>query len=106
MSVWEIIIGSVLIVFSLLIIAVVLLQEGRQAEPGSHCRRCRLLYGKREGPHHGRAAGQVDEGHRHYVFRSGVRRYAGDQVLILGKRLRPCPVTVQGAFFHACRPDG
>ena len=35
MSVWEIIIGSVLIVFSLLIIAVVLLQEGRQANLGS-----------------------------------------------------------------------
>ena len=36
MSVWEIIIGSVLIVFSLLIIAVVLLQEGRQANLGSN----------------------------------------------------------------------
>ena len=35
MSVWEIIIGSVLIVFSLLIIAVVLLQEGRQANLGA-----------------------------------------------------------------------
>ena len=35
MSVWEIIIGSVLIVFSLLIIAVVLLQEGRQANRGA-----------------------------------------------------------------------
>ena len=35
MSVWEIIIGSVLIVFSLLIIAVVLLQEGRQANLGT-----------------------------------------------------------------------
>lgn len=31
MSVWEIIIGIVLIVFSLIIIGVVLLQEGRQA---------------------------------------------------------------------------
>ena len=35
MSVWEIIIGAVLIVFSLLIIAVVLLQEGRQANLGA-----------------------------------------------------------------------
>ena len=35
MTIWEIIIGSVLIVFSLLIIAVVLLQEGRQANLGA-----------------------------------------------------------------------
>ena len=36
MSVWEIIIGAVLIVFSLLIIiAIVLLQEGRQANLGA-----------------------------------------------------------------------
>lgn len=35
MTVWEIIIGCVLIGFSLLIIAVVLLQEGRQANLGA-----------------------------------------------------------------------
>ena len=35
MSVWEIIIGIVLIVFSLIIIGVVLLQEGRQANLGA-----------------------------------------------------------------------
>ena len=35
MSVWEIIIGVVLIIFSLLIICVVLLQEGRQANLGA-----------------------------------------------------------------------
>lgn len=35
MSVWEIIIGIVLIAFSLLIIGVVLLQEGRQANLGA-----------------------------------------------------------------------
>ncbi len=35
MSVWEIVIGIILIVFSLLIIAVVLLQEGRQANLGA-----------------------------------------------------------------------
>lgn len=35
MSVWEIIIGIVLIIFSLLIIVVVLLQEGRQANLGA-----------------------------------------------------------------------
>ena len=35
MSIWEIIIGIVLIVFSLLIICVVLLQEGRQANLGA-----------------------------------------------------------------------
>ncbi len=35
MSIWEIIIGIVLIGFSLLIIAVVLLQEGRQANLGT-----------------------------------------------------------------------
>ena len=35
MSVWEIIIGIVLIVFCLIIIGVVLLQEGRQANLGA-----------------------------------------------------------------------
>ncbi len=35
MSIWEILIGIVLIGFSLLIIAVVLLQEGRQANLGT-----------------------------------------------------------------------
>lgn len=35
MSVWEYIVGAVLIVFSLLIIAIVLLQEGRQANLGA-----------------------------------------------------------------------
>ena len=35
MSVWEIIIGIVLIVFSLIVIGVVLLQEGRQANLGA-----------------------------------------------------------------------
>ena len=35
MSVWEYIIGAVLIVFSLVIIAIVLLQEGRQANLGA-----------------------------------------------------------------------
>ena len=35
MSVWEYIIGAVLIVFSLIIIAIVLLQEGRQANLGA-----------------------------------------------------------------------
>ena len=35
MSIWEIIIGIVLIIFSLLIICVVLLQEGRQANLGA-----------------------------------------------------------------------
>ncbi len=35
MSVWEILIGIVLIVFSLLIILVVLLQQGRQANLGA-----------------------------------------------------------------------
>lgn len=35
MSIWEIIVGIVLIVFSLLIIGVVLLQEGRQANLGA-----------------------------------------------------------------------
>ena len=35
MSVWEYIIGAVLIVFSLVIIAIVLLQEGRQADLGA-----------------------------------------------------------------------
>lgn len=35
MSAWEIIIGIVLIIFSLLIIVVVLLQEGRQANLGA-----------------------------------------------------------------------
>ncbi len=35
MTVFEIVIGAVLIVFSLLIIAVVLLQEGRQANLGA-----------------------------------------------------------------------
>lgn len=35
MSVWEYIIGVVLIVFSLVIIAIVLLQEGRQANLGA-----------------------------------------------------------------------
>jgi preprotein translocase, secG subunit len=35
MNVWEIIIGAVLILFSLLIIAVVLLQQGRQANLGA-----------------------------------------------------------------------
>ncbi len=34
MNVWEIIMGSLLIIFSLLIIVVVLLQEGRQANLG------------------------------------------------------------------------
>lgn len=35
MTVWEYLIGAVLIVFSLLIIAVVLLQQGRQANLGA-----------------------------------------------------------------------
>lgn len=35
MSVWQYIIGAVLILFSLLIIAIVLLQEGRQANLGA-----------------------------------------------------------------------
>lgn len=35
MTVWEIVIGAILIVFSLIIIAVVLLQEGRQANLGA-----------------------------------------------------------------------
>ena len=35
MSVWEYIIGAVLSVFSLVIIAIVLLQEGRQANLGA-----------------------------------------------------------------------
>ncbi len=35
MGVWDIIIGAVLIVFSLIIIGVVLLQEGRQANLGA-----------------------------------------------------------------------
>ena len=35
MSVWEIIIGIILIVFAILIIAIVLLQEGRQAGIGA-----------------------------------------------------------------------
>ena len=35
MSIWEILIGIVLIGFSLLIVAVVLLQEGRQANLGT-----------------------------------------------------------------------
>ncbi len=35
MSIWEILVGIVLIIFSLLIILVVLLQEGRQANLGS-----------------------------------------------------------------------
>lgn len=35
MSVWEILIGIVLIIFSLLIILVVLLQQGRQANLGA-----------------------------------------------------------------------
>lgn len=35
MTAWEYIIGVILIIFSLLIIAVVLLQEGRQANLGS-----------------------------------------------------------------------
>ena len=35
MTVWEIVIGSIIIVFSLIIIAVVLLQEGRQANLGA-----------------------------------------------------------------------
>ena len=35
MSVWDYIIGAVLIVFSLVIIAIVLLQEGRQANLGA-----------------------------------------------------------------------
>ena len=35
MSAWEIVIGIVLILFSLVIIAVVLLQEGRQANLGA-----------------------------------------------------------------------
>lgn len=35
MTIWEIIVGCVLIVFSLLIVAVVLLQEGRQANLGA-----------------------------------------------------------------------
>lgn len=35
MTIWEILIGIVLIIFSLLIIAVVLLQEGRQANLGA-----------------------------------------------------------------------
>ena len=35
MSVWEYIIGAVLIVFSLVILAIVLLQEGRQANLGA-----------------------------------------------------------------------
>lgn len=35
MSIWEIIAGIVLIIFSLLIIVVVLLQEGRQANLGA-----------------------------------------------------------------------
>ena len=35
MTFWEILIGVILIVFSLLIIAVVLLQEGRQANLGA-----------------------------------------------------------------------
>lgn len=34
MNVWEIIMGSLLIIFSLLVIVVVLLQEGRQANLG------------------------------------------------------------------------
>ncbi len=35
MTVWEIVIGAILIVFSIIIIAVVLLQEGRQANLGA-----------------------------------------------------------------------
>ena len=35
MTVWEVIIGVILILFSLVIIAVVLLQEGRQANLGA-----------------------------------------------------------------------
>lgn len=35
MTIWEIIAGAVLIVFSLLIVAIVLLQEGRQANLGA-----------------------------------------------------------------------
>ena len=35
MSIWEVVIGVVLILFSLVIIAVVLLQEGRQANLGA-----------------------------------------------------------------------
>ncbi len=35
MTVWEIVIGAIIIVFSLIIIAVVLLQEGRQANLGA-----------------------------------------------------------------------
>lgn len=35
MTVWEIVIGAIIIVFSIIIIAVVLLQEGRQANLGA-----------------------------------------------------------------------
>ncbi len=35
MSVWEYVIGAIIIVFSIIIIAVVLLQEGRQANLGA-----------------------------------------------------------------------
>ncbi len=35
MSVWEYVVGGVIIVFSLVIIAIVLLQEGRQANLGA-----------------------------------------------------------------------
>lgn len=80
MSVWEIIIGIVLIVFSLSIIGVVLLQEGRQANLGAISGRRGQLYGKGQGPHPGCQAGQVYQGHRDHLFRSGFHWYADYQV--------------------------
>lgn len=61
MSVWQYIIGAVLIVFSLLIIAIVLLQEGRQANLGAIAGAADSFMEKRQGSDLGCGVGQVDE---------------------------------------------
>ena len=72
MTVFEYIIGAILIVFSVLIIIVVLLQEGNEGNVGVISGSSDTFMESEIGP--------LDQGHRHHVLRSGLCRDADDQV--------------------------
>ncbi len=98
MSIWEIIIGVVLIIFSLLIICVVLLQEGRQANLGAVSGAADSFLDKGKGADSGRPAGKMDQGHFHRLFCAGVCRDADYEIprQIKGTQKAPC---CAGRFF-------
>ncbi len=99
MSVWEYIIGAVLIVFSLVIIAIVLLQEGRQANLGAICGCGGFVYGKGQGEDIGCGPGKVDEVYCLLLLCAGVRRDAADKISV--KTIEDQrPARKSGAFFE------